>query len=62
MMAILTGPLCLLCFYLSYLCVRNGCRKHALVLGGFAFFLLVLTVGLFYAGYSTWVAFEAGVV
>lgn len=61
MMAILTGPLCLLCFYLSYLCVRNGCRKHALVLGGFAFFLLALTLGIFYAGYYTWVAIEAGV-
>ena len=60
MMAILTGPLCLLCIYLSYLCVRNRSRKHALVLGGFAFFFLVLTIGLFYAGYYTWAVFEAG--
>ena len=62
MMAVLTGPLCLLCFYLSYLCVRVDCRKQAIVLGGFALFFLALTVGIFYAGYISWSAFESGAV
>lgn len=62
MMVILTGPISLLCFYLAYLCLRKNFRRHALILGGFAIFFLVLSVVLVGAGYYTWLALDSGSV
>ncbi len=62
MMAFLTGPLSLFCFYLAYVCLRRNFRKHALVIGGFAVFFFALTVIIFWAGYYTWAALESGAV
>lgn len=62
MMVILTGPISLLCFYLAFLCLRRNFRKHALILGGFAFFFLVLSVIILGAGYYTWQALDNGSV
>lgn len=60
MMALVTGPLSLLCFYLAFLCYRRKFRKQAFVIGGFATFLLVLTVLIFGAGYYAWIALDTG--
>lgn len=54
MMVILSAPLCLLCLYLAWLCYRQACYKHTLVLGLFAVLLLLITVGFIGAGYYTW--------
>lgn len=62
MMAILTGPLSLFCFYLAFLCLQRNFRKHAFVIGGFAVFFLALTLIIFGAGYYTWIAFDSGAV
>jgi hypothetical protein len=62
MMAVLTGPLSLLCFYLAFLCFRRDFRKHAFVIGGFAIFFFALTLIIFGAGYYTWVALDSGAV
>ena len=59
MMVILTGPISLLCFYLSYLCFRRKFHKHALVIGGFALFFFILSVVILGAGYYTWLSVEA---
>ncbi|WP_303720219.1 hypothetical protein [Malonomonas rubra] len=59
MMLLLTGPICLLCFYLSFLCLRRKFHKHALVLGGVALFFLVLSLALIGAGYFTWLSLNA---
>jgi len=60
MMAILTGPLALLCSYLAYICFRRDFKKQALVIGGFAVFFFALTLIMVGAGYYTWASFEAG--
>lgn len=62
MMVILTGPISLLCFYLSVLCLRRKYHKHALVLAGFALFFLFLSVAILGAGYYTWLSLEAETV
>lgn len=56
MMVILTGPLCLLCLFLAYRCYRIDYHKQTLVLGGFAFFFLILTIVFVGAGYYAWEA------
>jgi len=62
MMAILTGPLSLLCFHLAFICLRRNFKKHAFVIGGFAIFFFVLTLIMAWAGYYTWSALESGAV
>lgn len=59
MMVILTGPLCLLCSYLAFLCFRRDFKKHGLVLSGFALLLLALTVAILGGGYYMWLGMEA---
>ena len=61
MMIILTGPACVLSFVLAHLCYRADCYRQTVVLTAFAVFMLILTLGLFGAGYYTWGAFQAGV-
>ncbi len=62
MMAVLTGPLSLLCFYLAFLCLRRNFRKHAFAIGGFAIFFFALTLAIAVAGYYSWVALDSGAV
>jgi len=62
MMAILTGPLSLLCFYLAFLCLRRNFKKHAFVIGWFAIFFFALTLIMAWAGYYTWAALDSGAV
>ena len=61
MMAVLTGPLALLCFYLAFICFRKDFRKQALVIGGFAVLFFALTLIIAGAGYYTWIALDSGV-
>ena len=58
MMVIFSGPFCLLCFYLAWLCYRKDCYKQTLVLGAFGFVLLIITVGIVGATYYTWDALK----
>lgn len=62
MMAILTGPLSILCFLLAFLCFRRQFHKQAIVIAGFAIFFLVLTIVMAWAGYYTWSALDSGAV
>lgn len=62
MMAILTGPLSILCFLLAFLCFRRNFHKQALVIGGFAIFFFILTMIIAWAGYYTWSALDSGVI
>jgi len=59
MMVILTGPLYLLCFYLSLLCLRRKFHRHALILGVFAMFFLFLSVVILGGGYYMWLGMDA---
>ncbi len=54
MMIILSGPFCLLCFYLAWLCYRKACYKQTVVLGLFGILLLVITFGFIGLSYVTW--------
>ena len=58
MMVLLTGPLCLLSFYLAYLCYRSGYLRHTLFLTIFAVFMLLITIGVVGASYFTWQALQ----
>ncbi|SHJ19744.1 hypothetical protein SAMN02745165_01778 [Malonomonas rubra DSM 5091] len=62
MMAILTGPLALLCFYLAVICFRRNFKKQAYVIGGFAVFFFALTLIMVGAGYYTWASLDAGAI
>jgi heme/copper-type cytochrome/quinol oxidase subunit 4 len=56
LMVILATPVCLLCFHLTYLCYRKKYYTHSLVIGGFAFVLLIFVVAMIGASYWTWEA------
>lgn len=58
LMVILSAPLCLLCFYLAWLCYRRAFYRQALVLGGFALVFLLFTLGMLGASYYTWEAMK----
>jgi len=58
LMVILSAPLCLLCFYLTYLCYRRGLMKQTLVLGIFAMMFLLFTLSMIGASYYTWEALK----
>ncbi len=60
MMVLLTGPLCLLSFYLAYLCYRSAYYRHTLFLSLFAVFMLLITLGVVGASYFTWQALQEG--
>ena len=51
LLIVLSAPLCLLCFYLAWLCGRQARYRHGLVLLVFGLALLVVTLGLLGAGY-----------
>lgn len=46
LMLLLFVPLCLLCFYLAFLCYRKAYYRHALALAGIAFFFLLAALGI----------------
>lgn len=58
MLILLSGPICLLCFYLAGLCYRRAYYRHTLVLGIFAVLLLIITFGLIGASVYTWDQFQ----
>ncbi len=58
LMVILSAPLCLLCFYLTYLCYQRGLMKQTLVLGIFAIMFLLFTLSMIGASYYTWEALK----
>lgn len=54
MMVLLTGPLCLLSFYLANLCYKTAYYRHTLFLTIFAIFMLLISLGVVGASYWTW--------
>ena len=50
----LTTPICILCFYLAFICYRKSYYQHTIVLSVFAVFMLVVTLGIIGISYSAW--------
>ena len=50
----LTAPICILCFYLAFMCYRKAYYTHTVVLSLFAVFMLVITLGIIGVSYSAW--------
>lgn len=50
----LTAPICILCFYLAFICYRKAYYTHTFVLSLLAVFMLVITLGIIGISYSAW--------
>lgn len=56
LIVILAIPVCLLAFYLTYLCYRRQYYKHSLVIGSMAIGLLLFVISMVSASYWLWQA------
>jgi hypothetical protein len=56
LIVILAIPVCLLGFYLTYLCYQRQHYKHSLVIGGMAIGLLLFVISMVGASYWVWQA------
>ncbi len=59
MLLFLTTPLCLLSFILAYLTWRKASYRHTLAFGSFGVFMLLISVGMFWASYYGWEILQA---
>lgn len=51
LLVIFSAPVCLLSFYLAFLCYRKSLYPHTIALTMVAVFMLLLTVGILGAGF-----------
>ena len=51
LLVIFSAPVCLLSFYLAFLCYRKSLYPHTVALTVVAVFMLLLTVGILGAGF-----------
>lgn len=58
LMVLLAAPLCLLSFYLTWICYRRGFMRQALALGAFALICLLFTLSMLGATLYTWEAMK----
>lgn len=58
MLVFLTGPACLLSFFLAYLCYRRTYYRHTVVLSLFAISMLLATIGILGFGYVVWMEMD----
>lgn len=58
MLVFLTGPACLLSFFLAYLCYRRSYYRHTVVLSLFAISMLLVTIGILGFGYVVWMEMD----
>jgi hypothetical protein len=51
LLVIFSAPVCLLSFYLAFLCYRKSLYPHTIALGMLGAFMLLLTLGILAAGF-----------
>ncbi|MDH3961698.1 MAG: hypothetical protein OET55_10580 [Desulfuromonadales bacterium] len=51
LLVIFSAPICLLSFYLAFLCYRKSLYPHTIALTMLAVFMLLLTLGILAAGF-----------
>jgi len=51
LLVIFSAPVCLLSFYLAFLCYRKSLYPHTIALTMLAVFMLLLTLGILAAGF-----------